>query len=125
MNFTTIREAIEGRFISNWSDNNVAFENVPYKTPDEQNWARLSVQFVSNEYNGLGECREIIGLVGVQLYSPVRRGTLRQEQFADEAVNIFSGSHDGIAYRDADVISVGEVDGWYQLNILVEFTAKG
>lgn len=125
MTHEEIRKAIEARFINNWSSTQVAFENVPFIPPDEQHWARLSVQVLYNAYNGLGECREVIGMVGVQIYSPMRQGTLRQEQFSDEAIQIFRGSHDGVTYQDANVTVAGEVEGWYQCNVLVNFTARG
>jgi hypothetical protein len=125
MNQTDIRQVIEARLINNWSDNNVAFENVPYTPPDEQHWVRLSVQFLVNNYNGLGECREIIGIVGVQIFSPIRQGTYRQEQLTDEATALYQGSHNGIAYQDINEASAGEVEGWYQSNVLINFTARG
>jgi hypothetical protein len=120
-----LRTAIEARFIDQWSDNNVAFENVPYTPPDETAWVRLSVQFLTNYYNGLGECREIIGMVGVQIYSPMRQGTYRQEQMSDEATRIYQGSHDGVAYKDVSIGGTSESDGWYQSNVLINFTARG
>ena len=110
----------------------MTFENVPYSPPDEDYWVRISVQVLSNKYNGLLECREIVGMVGVQIYSPLRKGTRKQEQLVDHVVDIFSGSHDNIAYRDANIVSVGESRtdagkgmGWYQQNVLVGFTTKG
>ena len=134
MNQVSIRQIIEARFSTQWADTtHVAYENVPYEPADETAWVRLSVQFLYNAYNGLGECREIIGMVGVQIYCPVRQGTLKQEQFSDEVVSIFRGDHNGIAYKDANIISPGENTGltknigenWYQSSVLVNFITRG
>ena len=132
MNIVAVRQVIEDRFVTGWSYSDIAFENVQFKPQDETYWVRLAVQMLSNEYNGLMECRELLGMVSVQIYSPLRNGTKTQEEFTDSVIQIFTGSHDGIAYQDATMVSVGEslTDagkgmGWYQHNVLVGFTAKG
>lgn len=120
-----IRKAIEELFVNRWTDNRIAFENVPYTPPDENRWVRLSVQILYNSYDGLGECREIFGMVGVQIYIPLRQGTLEQEQISDSIVKIFRGSYGGVTFRDINVMSDGELEGWYQSHILINFTARG
>jgi hypothetical protein len=120
-----IRQIIEQRFADYWVDNNVAYENVPYIPPDEDLWLRLAVQVLTRNYNGLGECIEIIGMVSVQILSPLRTGAGNQDSTIDEVLAIYTGDHSGIAYQDSQISTVGEISGWYMSNLFIGFKARG
>ena len=129
MSLATTRLSIETKFLADWAVAQptipVAVENMPFSPPEEAHWIRLSIQPLNNLHNGLNECRELIGMVAVQVYSPVRQGTATQDELVDSAQAILTGAHNDIAYEDADIAPLGEVEGWYQCNIFVGFTTKG
>ena len=125
MTLTQIRQVIEQRLSVYWPYSFVAYENVPFTPPDEQLWIRLSVQILSRDYNGLGECIEIIGMVSVQILSPLRTGAGNQESAIDELLAIYKGDHSGIAYQDAQVNTIGETEGWYMSNLFIGFKSRG
>ena len=126
MNNKDIRTAVETRLQNDWPYPAIpiAYENASFDPPDENHWIRVTVQPFTHAYKGLNDCKEIRGLIGIQIFSPLRTGTELQEQIKDSILAIFDTSYNELQFYDSSVSLIGEQEGWYQCNIFIGYRAK-
>lgn len=126
MNNEDIRIAVETRLQNDWPYPAIpiAYENAQFDPPDESHWIRVTVQPFTHAYKGLNDCKELRGLIGIQIFSPLRTGTGLQEQIKDSILAIFDTSYNELQFYDSSVSLVGEQEGWYQCNIFIGYRAK-
>lgn len=94
-------------------------------------FARATVHHVEGRQstltNGNGKSSyERVGIFTFQVFGPLGsgKGLTIAEGLANIALNTFEGkaSPGGIWFRNCRINEVGVTDGWYQINVLVEFT---
>lgn len=140
MNYTTIRQTVEGAFNTGWGTTTpIAWENAPAILTNSE-WVRLSVitTFASN--SSLGDRRTLkSGIIVIQIFTPLDQGAGRAYELADLANTILENKRwsDLFTYAGAAEL-IGEspsthtlgtsyttsTPGFYQLNLKVPFEAN-
>jgi hypothetical protein len=94
-------------------------------------FARATVHHIEGRQSTLGNSQgkntyERIGILTFQVFGPLGsgKGLTIAESLANIALNAFEGtaSPGGIWFGNCRVNEVGVTDGWFQINVVVEFT---
>lgn len=131
--FADEREAIEGRFTTNWAAATpVKWENVEFVTPRNKEWVALSIHPTDAKQITLQGPNDGInrysGQIVIELFAPDGEGTETVKVLADTAAGIFrratfsTGSSGLIRCRIPWFQQVGRNEaGNYQINVIVPF----
>jgi len=127
MTNTAIRTSVEEYFSFEWNlihpDVQVQYENINFNPDDERSWVRLSIQPVAINKIGINDCKEAIGLVGIQVYTSLKKGMQENDILVDDVIEIFNKA-DLLEARFQDVVinSLGEVNDRHNAtNIFVDY----
>lgn len=124
--FLNIVRAVESRFAANFTAvpaANIAFDNVPFDVPTTS-WVRLVVNPGVSEQVAMGATKQFrhSGLITVQVFTPVDKGSQAAFDLADDVSEIWRGaSFSGIIARVPSATVAGVRDGWFQINVDVPF----
>ncbi len=97
----------------------------PEPNPSSTEWVRYSWLPIEDRAAGIGgSLYRGVGLVDVQIFTPLGKGTASaerisrsiQEMFRDEAIS-------GVVVGPVSFAAVGEVDGWYQTQVRIRVHA--
>jgi len=122
--FQDIRQAIESRFLTNWTATDISWDNVPY-TPDANTaFVRLMINEVDAFQASIASipCHRIIGIIHILIMVPVGTGTNIARGYADTAAGIFrNADFDDIHCRSPRIARVGDIGEHYQISTLIDF----
>ena len=122
MSFASERSSIEARLNSNWSTTTIDWENVDFNTPNNASWVRLSILNGDSDYRAMDSKKVHIGIISVQVFTPINTGTATAGGYADTLAAIFDDrSFDDVRCGVASIASVGNSDIWYQINITIPY----
>lgn len=132
MSYSSIRKAIQSHLVANLSTgvvpvNRRAWDNVVFSIPtDNTPWIRVSVLNNVSKYASIGSTKKARreGLVSVQVFVPTDTDTNAAYTIVDAVVAVFETKLlNGIIFRSPNVREIGSNEGWFQINIAVEFRA--
>ncbi len=128
MSFETERQAIQGRFYTQWGNRTqVAYDNERFDFPSQDAWVRLTILNGTGLRRNIGDNAQIYrypGIIEVQIFIPIGEGTDEIRLHADEVVNIFRNARfSGIVCDTSSVTRVGPAQGgsWFQVNVSTPF----
>src|SRR5512143_941774 len=93
MSYDAQRQAIEERFHDNWTAtplSKVAWDNVAFAPPPNDEWVRLSIVGGDSNRMTIGSSlHRSVGIIYVSCFVPVAKGSARAFALADAAAAIF------------------------------------
>lgn len=125
MSFAKERAVLESYFHDNWTETEVAYDNVDFD-PSTDAWVRFKIQngdSVQADINHSNPLYRHIGVVMVQVFVPVKSGTNRARELADTVSNMFRRVQPGhgITLRTPSIFTVGPNNEWFQVNVSCPF----
>ncbi len=122
MSFDTERQAFESRFDTNWSDTSIKWPNVKFTTKEHDEYvAYNNVTDISKE-KSMGSdpvLYRYFGDIVIQIFVMPNSGAARALQLAELVSDIWRGAlFSGITMMSTYTVTVGIVDGWYQLDVI-------
>lgn len=126
MTYEEARKKIQEHFITyaNISSTKVAYDNVEFDAPDNENWLRFSILNVGSSYKsiGLNKISRRRGLVFMQIFSKKGSTTLESEQLLDKIVAPFETKLlQNITFESPEVLENKINDNWYIINVSIPF----
>ncbi len=122
--FETTYTAIETRLQSNWADTPIDFDNTPYTPVRGTPFIRLQVEWATTSNISIGGLQRGEGLVYISVFVPTDGGSRQASVLADKLFTIFSNQQDGnVKYYAPYLQRVGQVQEFYQINVLVPFAS--
>ena len=113
--------AIENQFNTNFSGCPVSYQNVPYTPEPGTTYCEFEVLNSVSHRAEIGSSTPLhrnYGLINVNFFLPLGSGTNAGRVLADTAAAIFRDqSFSGITCRSPLVKNIGEVEGWYVINM--------
>lgn len=127
MSMAAIRSAIEARFKQNFTALPKAFENVPFDKTGVSAFAEISIRPTTSHLTCLGTTSPMYrthGIIRVNVYGAKGIGPKAVTEHADGVASIFRDAEfSGIVCRTPTIHTVGDVDGWWAVSVIVEFYA--
>lgn len=123
-----VRNAITSRYLTEFDGQfPIAVDNKKFDPPNPlSKWARVNVQFNDGNQSSLGKIGNRrftkLGLLFVQIFTPINKGTDENDSLANSSANLF----DGVRIQDlwlynGRIKTIGSADEYYQQNVIVEF----
>ena len=129
--FADERRVIEQRLIAGWTTTPIKFENTKFVQPTNTPWIALRILngegFRADLGGSTGARYRFPGVIVVQLFVPDESGIATARQYADTIATLFrsaqfsAGASGTITCRTPYVTTVGNMDGWHQLNLTIPF----
>jgi len=140
MNSKSTFEALAGSFSTGWrtlksagppavyeAKTPIAWPNVNF-TPPSGPWVRFNVLDGEGAWRSIGSpgsnIAGYVGVVVIQVFTPLMTGESTARDFADSAAAIFQGQViGGIRFSPATVqiLNSSLADGWHQINVSIPF----
>ena len=122
MSFANERTSIEARLNANWTTTTINWENVDFDTPNNASWIRLSIINGASDYRVLEAKKQHLGMIAIQVFTPVNTGTATVRGYCDTLAAIFDDqTFDDVVCGVASIANVGASDVWYQINISIPY----
>ena len=122
MSFNNERLAIEDRFEEHWKDTSIAWPNVAFDMPNNEDWVKITILNGSSSYRAINNSKRHTGIIVVQLFTPIDSGTSIIRKHADTVVSIFDGKQFSDVVCDvASIETVGTNDIWHQVNVTIPY----
>lgn len=131
MSLQTINTAILTRFANEWDTDDAAVlypNSDPAGIPpsDKSPWVRINVlpgeAFTATLNGPAGPEYRYPGIIMVQVFTNVNIGNGVAQRLADKVADIFRGQEfSGVTCRASSFNQIGDLDGWFQVNVLTEF----
>lgn len=126
MSAETERAAVEGRFTAQWTGTplaHVVFDNIAYVPVQGTPYVRLSIRPGNSERITIGSREHrTVGLIVVQIFTPLGQGTSDARVLAEQAAAIFRDQEfGGVLCRSASIQNVGQSTDWNQFNVTVPY----
>jgi len=120
------RIAIENKFIASWATaSGVAYSNGEYKPTAGTTFVELMVKPTDADQISLGNnpLHRHLGLISIAIKGAIGSGTGAYLVLADRAAKIFRNAavFSNILCRTPKIEVVGEIDGWYQISVIVPY----
>ncbi len=123
MSWANERQSIESRLSANWSTTPIAWENVDFEPPDNSSWIRATILNGETIYDRFSSKKRHLGIISIQIFSPLNQGASTARSYADTIKSIFDGQEfGGVSCQASSIVNVGNLNGWYQLNLNVPFS---
>lgn len=134
MNMTEVRDLISQLFLENWKNaapvywQGVAEKKTPNVTTA---WARHIIKHGSSQQTTFGEksARRFTrtGIISIQIFTPITTkggGLGKAEELAELARDSYEGinTNTSLSFYGAQTVDVGPNNGWYQINVIINFT---
>lgn len=125
--FEDIRAAIAALVETNWTTTDVVYDNRSYIPDPNTSYVRLVISEGPSRQvscGGTTNCHRIIGLINVSIFVPLGTGTRTIRQYADTIADFLRNKQFSSPYlvcRSPRIVRVGEVDGMYQMSVIVDF----
>lgn len=126
MTFAASAQAIESRFATNWASRTpVRYDNVEYNPTPGTTWADLQIQdtnvFIAG-ITGTNNMHRSLGLISINIHSPIGEGTRTARGHADTAAAIFRDQiFSSVVCKSASITRVGPVGEWFVHNVTIPF----
>lgn len=125
MSYDAERASIEGRLKTNWTSTPIKFENVAY-TPAATTVAFIELMIVNSQSIqasiGSPALYRHPGSISINVRTRLQVGSKQGRVYADTLSGIFRGKEfDGITCRAPKVTRLGEIEGWFVLNVSIPF----
>lgn len=106
------------------------YENLKFRKPtDETPWARVVIRHATGQQDSLsgggsGTLFNRTGVMIASIFVPAGEGLQRAMQLAKIVANAYEGTTTPrqVWFRNVRTNEVGPSDGWFQVNVLVDFT---
>lgn len=125
MSFANAQITIENRFSTNFTGCPISYPNVPYHPEPGTTFGKLEILETWSQRADIGTNNPLhrsYGLIVVNFHLPLNTGTNAGRTLADTAAAIFRDkSFSGITCRSPLVKNIGEVEGWYIINMTCNF----
>jgi len=122
MSFASERTSIESRPNANWTTTTIDWENVDFNTPNNASWVRLSILNGESGYRAMESKKIHLGIIAVQLFTPINTGTAIARGYVDTLAAIFDDqSFDDVVCGVASIANIGTSDIWHQINITIPY----
>lgn len=122
MSFNNERLAIENRFKDRWVDTDIAWENIAFDMPNNDEWVRLNILNGSSGYRAINGLKRHLGIIIVQVFVPKDTGTSKAREYADMVSQIFdSKKFSDVVCDVASIETVGADDTFHQVNVTVPY----
>jgi len=141
MSLSTIRQAIQQKFIDEWTgtdiDTRVRFSNVIFNPPESGTWASIDVKWIPTKKITISSSSAVRrrGLIVIDIFDSVDAGTGELGTLGDEAISIYENKQFAvpdallsyIQCLSADIrhIGVPNIQGtdpqWYKFSIRIPF----
>ncbi len=122
MSFVNERLLIEDRFEATWTFTPIAWDNVEFDSPNNDNWVRFNILNGVGDYRAINNLKRHTGVIVVQIFAPRNSGTSTIRQYADYAVAIFDNRSFGdVVCGVANMETVGTDDIWHQINVNIPY----
>ena len=122
-NHTEINNSFSARLLANWSETDIAYDNIDYKPITGQEWIRCTNIPSITINSALGDSVIHYGIYWIQVFTPLNIGTGRAYELADMLTALFANQQfDEIVCYTADVQRTGdEGHEWFQLNVRINY----
>lgn len=132
MNFEEFREFAETKFNTDWTTTPIDWENAPdsaaltaakgAKSP----WVRFVIREGDGVLQTIGSPSRLdryAGALIISVFVAQLTGTGTARTYADDIADIWRGyaGADCVKFRTPFMTVVGETDGWFQINVTVNF----
>lgn len=126
------RIAIEKRLADNWATTPIQYwsSGVPFEPPTSGGYITITVEEFSAQQITLGSSPQMhryFGIITLQVFVPERQGAKTAAGYCDTLDELFrraqfsQGNSGLITCRTPQGQMVGVSDGWYQMNLSVEY----
>ncbi len=125
-NVSQIRSTFDAHLHDNWPYTRIEWENTNYNKKENRDWIRPTLVIDVTENAALATRVRHTGNYVVQVFSPLGKGTKDVYENSDKLIALFQNkvfnndifTYAGTARRIGD-----DGYGWYQVNVLLPFTA--
>jgi hypothetical protein len=122
MSFESERIAIENHFEEFWNETPIAWENVAFSAPNNSAWVRLTILNGSSNYRTITGLKRHLGVIDVQIFTPINTGTNQGREYADTIGTIFEGKKFSDVVCDiASINTIGADSVWHQINVTIPY----
>lgn len=122
MSYDAARKTIQNMLNDSWTTTAkvMSMNEVP---PTSGDWVRLSILDGEAQRAAIHQARyRHPGLVVVQIFVEKDKGNGLAIQYGDSIASIFRGAAGGgITFRAATVREIGSAEGWFQVNVEIQF----
>ena len=125
------RIAIEKRLADNWATTPIQYwsSGVPFQTPTTAYIAITIEEFNGTQITlgGTPQLHRYFGIITLQVFVPERQGAKTAAGYCDTLDNLFrraqfsQGNSGLITCRTPQARMIGASDGWYQMNLAIEY----
>jgi len=82
----------------------------------------MSILNGSSDYRAINHKKINLGLIVIQVFTPINTGTVTARSYADTLAAIFDDqSFDDVVCGVASIANIGTSDIWYQMNITIPY----
>lgn len=128
-NYASERSTLETFFSTIWTETPIAWGNMAFDPPVNDYWVRFTILSGTGFQASMGDIQthRFAGQVVVQLFAPKNNGNEglgRIVELSEVVVDMFSIRQFADIYTQFRVpykVDVGEVDNWYQINVICPF----
>ncbi len=122
MSFKNERIVIENRFEEFWNETPIAWENVAFESPNKSAWVRLTILNGSSNYRAINGLKRNLGIIDVQIFTPINSGTSEAREYADTVRGIFeSKKFSDVVCDVASINTIGADSVWHQVNVTIPY----
>ena len=127
MSYAAALAAIIAHFDTNWAGTTeIAWPNVQFSSSGVTEYVRVDINDgVDTQItvgNAANDWRKF-GVLIIQVFTELESGAKRSAELVDIVTNLYRGLQlsPSITFGEQDVVTVGQNDGFYQVNVEVEF----
>jgi len=122
MSFVNERLAIENRLEEYWNITPIAWANVDFDVPNNNDWIKLSILNGKSSYRAINYKKRHTGVISIQVFTPVNTGANKVREYSDTIASIFdSKKFNGVVCDVASIATIGADDRFYQVNVTIPY----
>jgi len=125
MSYEDANAAIEARLNTQWAAaTSIKYENVEFEPIPGTPYIELEIVWTDSRQASIETTplHRATGIISINIYTALNIGTKTADDYGDTIAGIFRGvQFSGITCRSPVPAKIGEMDGWYVLNISTEF----
>ena len=129
MAFESIRVAIESECMTQWDNATpIAWDNIDFDKPSnpKESWVRVHIEYGITAQASMGTKRtwRTPGVVFVQCFSALDKGTKESATLADDVKNVFQGLQvSGVTFRGTSLVTNEQSGEWWMGVTATDFFA--
>jgi hypothetical protein len=125
MSYEDASAAIEARLSSSWgSTTAVKWPNVKFEPTPGTPFIELDIAWSDSRQASIESTplHRAVGIISINVYTALNIGSKTAEDYADTLAGYYRAAQfSGITCRSPVVRTIGEMDGWWVVNMSVEF----